>query len=76
MWPPKFEQKLCESKSKEILAKQIKQEFREIFEPGMGEYKCEPIHLSIEPGVKPIFMPARTVPFALKTKVKEEINRL
>lgn len=76
LWPPKFEQKICEEVSKDTLTKGIKEEFKDVFEPGMGTFKGEPIHLSIDEGVKPIFMPVRTVPFALKDKVKHEIKRL
>lgn len=76
LWPPKFEQKMCETITKNEIIQEIKNEFNELFKPGMGVFKGEPIHLCIEQGVKPIFMPVRNVPFALKHKVKEEINRL
>lgn len=76
LWPPKFEQNLCIEVSKEKIIKQIKNDYAEVFEPGMGNYKGDPIHLSIKPGVKPIFMPVRTDPFAQKDKVSDEIKRL
>lgn len=76
LWPPTFEQNVCEISSREKIIKDIKIEFKEIFEPDMGCFTGEPIHLVIEPNVKPIFMPVRTVPYALKNKVKEEIKRL
>lgn len=76
MWPPKFEQKVCAEINKEKLISEIKNNYNDVFEPGMGIYKGEPIHLSLEAGAKPIFMPVRTVPFALKDKVKDEIKRL
>lgn len=76
LWPPRFDQKICEGYSKDKLLNIIKNQYSELFEPGMGNFTGEPIHLSIEPDAKPIFMPVRTVPFALKNKVKEEIKRL
>jgi hypothetical protein len=76
LWPPRFEQKMCGEISKDHLINNIKSEYGTLFEPGMGDFKGEPIHLSIEPNVKPVFMPVRTVPFALKNKVKREIERL
>ncbi|CAK1597242.1 unnamed protein product [Parnassius mnemosyne] len=68
LWPPKFEQRVCEKASKNKLIQNIFEKFSNLFEPGMGVFRGEPIHLLIEPGVKPVFMPVRTVPFALKDK--------
>ncbi|KAG6438794.1 hypothetical protein O3G_MSEX000230 [Manduca sexta] len=76
LWPPRFEQKVFNEISKSELIKDLKSEYSTLFEPGMGNFKGDPIHLAIAPNVKPIFMPVRTVPFALKGKVKDEINRL
>lgn len=76
LWPPMFEQKVYSEVPKRELIEKIKNDFAEVFKPGMGNYKGEPIRLTIEPGVKPIFMPVRTVPFVLKDKVNNEIKRL
>ena len=34
------------------------------------------LHLDIDETVKPVFMPPRRVPLALKSKLKEELDRL
>jgi len=41
---------------------------------GTGRYRGPPIHLHLDPNVKPVFHRARPVPFALKTRVDEAID--
>ncbi|XP_032997803.1 uncharacterized protein K02A2.6-like [Lacerta agilis] len=54
----------------------ICQEFPSVFDGTLGLYKGPPISLQINPMVQPIRVKARRVPFALKPKIEEELDRL
>ncbi|CAI6374057.1 unnamed protein product [Macrosiphum euphorbiae] len=55
---------------------QLLQKYSSVLEEGIGEIKDIQARLTINQSVKPIFCKARPVPFALKTKVEEEIENL
>ena len=49
-------------------------EFGDVFK-GQGHMKGK-LHLEVDESVTPVIMPPRRVPFALKEKLKDELNRL
>ncbi|GFR32929.1 retrovirus-related Pol polyprotein from transposon 412 [Trichonephila clavata] len=51
-------------------------EYKDIFDDKLGEISNYEAKLKLRPGVKPIFCRVRTVPFALKGRVENEIDRL
>ena len=52
-----------------------KDEF-ECFRPGLGKYRGPKMHISPGPGVKPIYLRARPVPFAKQARIEAELKRL
>lgn len=54
----------------------LKQEFSEVFEPGLGEFKNFQAKLVLKEKHKPKFCKARSVPWAIRSSVDEEIRRL
>lgn len=50
--------------------------FKDIFNEEIGTYNFEKINLKLKPDSSPVFAKPRTVPFAFKVKVEEELNRL
>ena len=48
----------------------------ELFSPGLGELKGTKVQLDVNSDATPRFVKARPVPFALKAKVENEIDRL
>ena len=66
---------LVASPHKETLTKEkIADQFPDVFQ-GTGKLS-EPYHLQIDPSAKPVVHPPRKVPLALKTALKEELDRL
>ena len=57
-------------------ANSIKQEFPELFSEGLGCYKDRQFTTEVDPSVSPKFCKARTVPFTLRAKVDQELDRL
>ncbi|GFQ85833.1 retrovirus-related Pol polyprotein from transposon 412 [Trichonephila clavata] len=51
-------------------------EYKDIFDDKLGEISNYEAKLKLRPGVKPIFCRVRTVPYALKGRVENEIDRL
>nr|XP_022904561.1 uncharacterized protein K02A2.6-like [Onthophagus taurus] len=51
-------------------------EYPEVFEEKVGTYRGRPVSFDIDPNVKPIMMKVRKIPFALKGKIDDELNRL
>ncbi|XP_040069342.2 uncharacterized protein LOC115329771 isoform X2 [Ixodes scapularis] len=51
-------------------------EFAEVFEPGLGLIQGPPVHLQPRADAAPKFCKARQVPYALRSKVEAEIDRL
>ena len=47
-----------------------------VFQPGLGELKGQKVHLSVDPTTQPVFCKPRPVPFALRDRVNDEIDRL
>lgn len=50
--------------------------YGDMFEAGLGTSKGRKARIEVEPNAKPHYCKARTVPFALRQKVKEELERL
>ncbi|XP_065346784.1 uncharacterized protein LOC135944029 [Cloeon dipterum] len=75
--PPRAPKKVC---LPEVL--QLSQlppelsEFAEVFEPVLGRYKGEPVHIPLKPAAKPRQFPARNVPFGLREKAGKAIDEL
>jgi len=76
-------QKVFENNNMEInkllavnMVQNLIQNYSSVLEEGIGEIKDIQARLTINQNVKPIFCKARPVPFALKTKVEEEIENL
>ncbi|XP_052756183.1 uncharacterized protein K02A2.6-like [Galleria mellonella] len=66
---------ITEEQYKKNLEKLIDQ-YREIFSEEIGEIRNYTVKFSLKENVTPIFIKARPVPFALKEKVENEIDRL
>ena len=49
---------------------------RDVFQEGLGTFKGRKARIEVEAGAKPRYCKARTVPFALRSKVEEELERL
>lgn len=83
LWPPKFYETnvIVQDRSNNIKTVSeaeniIKEKFAEVFNSKFGRFEGEEIKLKLKPEAKPKFLPVRRVPYALKDKVKLEINRL
>ena len=48
----------------------------EVFKDGLGTYRGDPVAIHLKPGATPKYLKARPVPYALKARVEEEIDRL
>ena len=59
-----------------VLASQIKGDFPQVFGEGIGTIKEIKGELRLKPNTVPKYMRARTVPYAIKTKVEEELDHL
>ena len=46
------------------------------FSPGLGTYRGDPVHFSVDQSIAPRFFKARPVPWAYRSRVDEEIDRL
>ncbi|GBO02097.1 hypothetical protein AVEN_229314-1 [Araneus ventricosus] len=55
---------------------QLLEEYKNIFDDELGEINNCQVKLELKPEVKHIFCRVRTVPFALKGRVENEIDRL
>ncbi|GBN32035.1 Uncharacterized protein K02A2.6 [Araneus ventricosus] len=55
---------------------QLLEEYKNIFDDELGEINNYQVKLELKPEVKPIFCRVRTVPFALKGRVENEIDGL
>lgn len=51
-------------------------EFEDVFRPGLGTLKGYQAKIIVDPDAKPRFCRARTVPYALRKTVEEELERL
>ena len=52
------------------------EQYREVFQEGLGTMKGYQAKIEVEPGAKPHYAKARSVPYALRQKVEEELDRL
>lgn len=52
------------------------EEFDELFKNELGKYKYEKVTLEVKEGARPVFCKPRTIPFAFKSKVEAELERL
>lgn len=50
--------------------------YKSVFDEGLGEFKNYEVQLEVDPTAKPQFSKARTVPYAMRKGVEEEIDRL
>ena len=48
----------------------------ELFRPGLHKLKGHKVRILVDPDAKPRFCKARTIPYAFKAKVEEELERL
>ena len=53
----------------------ILKKYPEVFRCSLGEYKGPPVKLFIDASAKPLFFKARPVPYAIKGKVQEAIEK-
>ncbi|XP_037515313.1 uncharacterized protein K02A2.6-like [Rhipicephalus sanguineus] len=51
-------------------------ELEDIFKPGCGTLKGPPVHVKVRPDAEPRYYRPRSVPYALRVKVEEELQRL
>ncbi|XP_026574068.1 uncharacterized protein K02A2.6-like, partial [Pseudonaja textilis] len=55
---------------------QLVREFQEVFNGNLGKYRGPPISFSLDPTIAPIRLKPRRVPFALRPKIDEQLNKL
>lgn len=60
----------------ENIVKSLTSKYPEVFSDRLGCFNKHTVSLYVKPDSKPIFMKARSVPFALKEKVDQELNRM
>ena len=53
----------------------LQQEFRILFEPGLGHYNVRRVHLEVDTSATPRFFKHRPPPFALREAIETEIDR-
>ncbi|TLY46627.1 MAG: DDE-type integrase/transposase/recombinase, partial [Gammaproteobacteria bacterium] len=58
------------------LTKKLVDEFPEVFCDKLGQYKGEPVKLTLKPDSTPRYFKPRPIPFSLKHKVEKELQRL
>ena len=51
-------------------------EFQDLFSSDLGKLKNKKVHLEVLPGTRPIFIKPRVIPFAFKSEVEKELDRL
>ena len=49
---------------------QLTEKYAEVFQPELGTFKKFQAHLQLKEGARPVFLPPRSVPFALKESVE------
>ena len=57
-------------------ASDITERYSELFRDGLGKLKGQTVHINMKADAKPRFCKARTVPFAMKQQVEDELDRL
>ena len=58
------------------LAEDIKSEFPSLFSNQLGCYKGKKFSVQVDESVKPVYCKPRMIPYALRTKVEKELERL
>lgn len=61
--------------SEELLVSSLRDEFSEVFADGLGTFKTK-LRLQLIEGASPVFVKARTLPLALRSRVEAELVRL
>lgn len=51
-------------------------EFKEVFQEELGTFKGFEAKIEVDPNATPRYCKARTVPYAMRQRVEEELNRL
>ena len=51
-------------------------DYKEVFSEKLGLYKYEKIELKVVENAKPVYFKPRSIPFAFRNKVDEELDRL
>lgn len=65
-----------DEKTKEKLLTEVKVDFQGLFKDDVGKIPGYKGHIQLKPGMKPLFKPPRPLPYSLKDKVEDEIDRL
>ncbi|XP_026546854.1 uncharacterized protein K02A2.6-like, partial [Notechis scutatus] len=55
---------------------QLARDFQEVFDSSLGKYQGAPISFNLDPNIAPIRLKPWRVPFALKPKINEQLNKL
>ncbi|XP_026527090.1 uncharacterized protein K02A2.6-like [Notechis scutatus] len=55
---------------------QLAKDFQEVFDGSLGKYRGAPISFSLDPNIAPIHLKPRRVPFALRPKIDEQLDKL
>ena len=54
----------------------LNDKYSEVFEDGLGTFKGPKVKIYVDPGVRPKFLKARPVSYAMTGKIKAERKRL
>ncbi|XP_026546053.1 uncharacterized protein K02A2.6-like, partial [Notechis scutatus] len=55
---------------------QLAKDFQEVFDGTLGKYRGPPISFSLDPNIAPIRLKPSRVPFALRKKIDEQLDKL
>ena len=55
---------------------QLLQQYDQVFQEGLGTLRGYEDKIEVDPNAQPMFSKARTLPYAMRPKVEEELNRL
>ena len=58
------------------VVEELRRTFEDVFSPTLGCCTLEKVRLHVKPGCSPVFRPKRQVPFRIKQRVDEELERL
>lgn len=58
------------------VVEELRRAFEDVFSPTLGCCTLEKVRLHVKPGCSPVFRPKRQVPFRIKQRVDEELERL
>ncbi|XP_043226746.1 uncharacterized protein K02A2.6-like [Amphibalanus amphitrite] len=64
-----------ESRKRATLLTGLKEKYRRLFEPGLGELKGVKVRLDIDRTVPPRFCKARSLPYVFKEKVEAQLQK-